>query len=56
MIRIAEKLGFIKVRAVTVCAKVGIGRKAGNKKSVFVQIFNKVVLKVEFLDSSRCFL
>ena len=52
MLRIAEKLGFIKVRAVTVCAKVGIGRKAGNKKSVFVQIFNKVVLKVEFLDSS----
>jgi len=32
MIRIAEKLGFIKVRAVTVCAKVGIGRKVGYKK------------------------
>jgi len=31
MIRIAEKLEFMKVRAVTVCAKVGIGRKAGHK-------------------------
>jgi len=31
MIKIAEKLEFIKVRAVTVCAKVGIGRKAGHK-------------------------
>jgi hypothetical protein len=29
MIRIAEKLGFMKVRAVTVCAKVGLGRKTG---------------------------
>jgi len=28
MIRIAEQLEFMKVRAVTVCAKVGIGRKA----------------------------
>jgi hypothetical protein len=32
MIRIAEKLGFMKVRAVIVCAKVGIGRKVGHKK------------------------
>jgi len=31
MIRIAEQLEFVKVRAVTVCAKVGIGRKAGHK-------------------------
>jgi hypothetical protein len=32
MIRIAEKLGFMKVRAVMVCAKVGLGRKTGHKK------------------------
>jgi len=33
MIRIAnKKLGFMKMQAVTVCAKVGIGRKAGHKK------------------------
>jgi len=31
MAKIAEKLEFMKVRAVTVCAKVGIGRKAGHK-------------------------
>jgi hypothetical protein len=35
MIRIAEKLGFMKVRAVAVCAKVDIGRKAGHKKACF---------------------
>jgi len=28
MIKIAEQLEFVKVRAVMVCAKVGIGRKA----------------------------
>jgi hypothetical protein len=31
MPRIAEKVEFMKVRAVTVCTKAGIGRKAGNK-------------------------
>jgi hypothetical protein len=31
MIRIAEKLGFIKVQAVKVCAKVGVGRKTSLK-------------------------
>jgi hypothetical protein len=31
MIRISEQLEFMKVRAVTVCAKVGIGRKARHK-------------------------
>ena len=36
MIRIAEKLGFIKVWAVTVCAKSGIGRKMGLKIWPFV--------------------
>ncbi len=35
MPKIAEKLGFMKVRAVTVCAKAGIGRKAGHKKTCF---------------------
>ncbi|GAF98277.1 unnamed protein product, partial [marine sediment metagenome] len=35
MIRIAEKHGFMKTRAVKVCAKVGIGRKAGHKKRCF---------------------
>jgi len=31
MITIAEQLEFMKVRAVTLCAKVVIGRKAGHK-------------------------
>jgi hypothetical protein len=31
MPRIAEKLEFMKVRGITVCAKAGIGRKAGHK-------------------------
>ena len=31
MIRIAEKLEFMTGRAVTVCAKVDIGRNAGHK-------------------------
>jgi hypothetical protein len=33
MIRIVEKLGFIRARAVAVCAKAGIGRKVGHKKA-----------------------
>jgi hypothetical protein len=33
MIRIAEKLGFIRDREVAVCAKAGIGRKVGHKKA-----------------------
>jgi len=53
MQRIAEKLEFIKGRAVKVCAKAGIGRKAGYKKSVFVQIFNKTVSEKKILDYSR---
>ena len=32
MIRIAEKLGFMKVRAVMVHAKVDISRKVGTKR------------------------
>jgi hypothetical protein len=53
MIRIAEKLGLIKVRTVTVCAKVGIGRKAGHKSYVFLPIFNKAASKTKIFDSSR---
>jgi len=41
MIRIAEKHGFMKTRAVKVCAKVDIGRKAGHKKACFPTNFNK---------------
>jgi hypothetical protein len=36
MIRIAEKLGFMKVRVVKVCAKSGVGRKTGLKIWPFV--------------------
>jgi hypothetical protein len=36
MIRIAEKLGFMKIRAVMVCAKSGVGRKTGLKIWPFV--------------------
>jgi hypothetical protein len=35
MPKIAEKLEFMKVRAVPVCAKVGIGRKVEHKKPCF---------------------
>ena len=47
MPRIAEKLEFMKGRAVKVCAKAGIGRKVGHKKRVFVQIFKKNCLEIE---------
>ncbi len=47
------KLEFMKGRVVKVCTKTAIGRKARHKNHVLVQIFNKVTLKVEFLDSSR---
>jgi len=49
MQRIAEKLEFMKERAVKVCAKARIGRKVGHKKRVFVQIFRKIVSKSKFL-------
>jgi len=39
-----KKLEFMKGRAVKVCAKAGIGRKSGQKKRVFLQIFNKSAL------------
>ena len=42
MPRIAEKLEFMNVRAVTVCAKARIGRKVRHKKRVFMQIFSKI--------------
>ncbi len=35
MLKIAEKIEFMKIGAVTVCAKIGIGRKAGHKKTCF---------------------
>jgi len=35
MLKIAVKLEFMKVRAVTVCVKAGTGRKAGHKKTCF---------------------
>ena len=53
MPRIAEKLEFMNVKAITVCAKARIGRKVRRKNQVLVQIFNKVALKVESLDISR---
>jgi hypothetical protein len=51
MFEIAEKLEFMKVRVVKVCAKAGIGRSPGHKKNVFMQIFNKTVPEKKFLDS-----
>jgi hypothetical protein len=42
MLRIAEKVEFMKGRAVKVCAKAGIGRKVGHEKRVFLQIFKKL--------------
>ena len=53
MLRIAEKLEFMTGRAVKVCTKAGIGRKAGHKKRGFVQIFNKTVSEKKILDFSR---
>ena len=47
MPRIAEKLELVKVRAVKVCAKVGIGRKAGHKKPCFPAIFQRNRLENE---------
>ena len=35
MFEIAEKLEFMKVRVVKVCAKAGIGRKAEHENSGF---------------------
>ena len=55
MIRITEKLGFVRTRAVAVCAKVGIGRKVGHKKHVFLQICDKTASKTKILDSSSDF-
>jgi len=41
MCEIAEKLGFMKVLAVKVCAKAGIGRKVRHKKPCFRANFRK---------------
>ncbi|MFC1781631.1 hypothetical protein ACFLZ8_05160 [Planctomycetota bacterium] len=53
MVRIDKKLGFMKVRAVMVCAKVGIGRKEGHKKRVFIHIVSKTASKKKVLGRSR---
>ena len=50
---IAEKLECMTGRAVKVCAKAGIGRKAGHKKCVFPPFFNKTASKTKILDRSR---
>ena len=55
MCEISEKPGFMKVRAVTVCAKAGIGKKAGHKKRVFMQISSKTGSEKKVLDRLRCF-
>jgi hypothetical protein len=49
MIRIAEKLGFIRVRAVAVCAKVGISRKVGHKKACIPANLRQNCLGTKFL-------
>jgi hypothetical protein len=43
----------MKRRAVKVCAKAGIGTKAGHKKRVFVQSFGETVSEKKNLDRSR---
>jgi hypothetical protein len=53
MPRIAEKLEFMTGCAVKVCAKTGIGRKAGHKNHVFLSFFNKTASKTKSLDRSR---
>jgi hypothetical protein len=53
MRRIAENLGFMKMRAVMVCVKVGVGRKVGTKNHVFLPIFNKTASKKKIIVSSR---
>ena len=52
MIRIAEKLVFMKSRAVKVCAKSGVGRKTGRKNGPFVRICWKTASEKKILDSS----
>ncbi len=53
MIRIAEQHEFMKVRAVTVCAKAGIRRKEGHKKRIFLHIFSKTASEKKFLGRSK---
>jgi len=47
MPRIAEKLEFIKGRAVKVCTKAGIGRKVGHQKPCYYRNFHKNHLENE---------
>ena len=44
-----DRREFMKVRAVTVCSKVGIGRKAGHRKRIFVHISKQLSLSRKFL-------
>jgi len=53
MPRITEKLEFVTGRAVKVCEKSGIGKKAGHKNRGFVQIFNETVPEKKIFDYSR---
>jgi hypothetical protein len=53
MIIIAEKLGFIRARAVAVCVKAGIGRRWGTRSPVFLPISNKTAPKTKILDRPR---
>jgi len=54
MIRIAEQLGFMKVRALEVCTKAEIGRRARHIKSCsranFQQSGNRANGKSQFKD------
>jgi hypothetical protein len=45
MPRIGEKLESMKARAVKVCAKGGIGKKAGLKKNMFLCKFSEKCLE-----------
>jgi hypothetical protein len=54
MIRIAEELGFMKVRAVMVCAKVGLRRKTGHRKICLHAHFRRTASEKTFLVRPRC--
>jgi len=41
------------MRVVKLCAKAGVGIKAGHKKRVFMQIYRKTASEKIFVDSSK---
>ncbi len=53
MTKIAEKLEFMRGRAVKVCAKAGVGRSQGHKKTCFCVNFQKICLEKKFLDRPK---